>query len=40
MPGNQRKDDDTSERRFAIIMVIISVLIFLAILRTEGSDSE
>jgi hypothetical protein len=39
MIKNQKEATNTSERTFAVIMVLISVLIFLAILRTEGSSS-
>lgn len=40
MTETREERDDGSELRFAVVMVVLSVLIFLAIRRSEGSDSD
>jgi hypothetical protein len=37
MTGPNTGDDDSSERAFAILMIVLSVIIFLAILKRERS---
>ncbi|MFO8115287.1 MAG: hypothetical protein R6U01_08000 [Halorubrum sp.] len=39
MPSTREERDDGNELLFAVIMILLSLLIFLAIRRTEGSRS-
>ncbi len=40
MTATREERDDGSEWAFAVVMIVLSVLIFLAIRRSEGSDAE